>query len=96
VDIATLKTRLTGAFVWLTILTAAAGFGFIFLISTMNGGFRDLNSRIGEVEKTAAAQTATLDAVKDATQRIEGKLDNVNSQAGNRAEQNSSVHQGTP
>lgn len=70
-DITELKTQLSGAFLWLTLLTGAAGAAFLYLMSVAN----DLRKDIGTVQASVAAQVATTAAIKESANRIETKLD---------------------
>lgn len=74
-ELATIKQRLNGAFAWLTMLSAAAGVAFLWLLSSTNSGFEKVNEKISTVGKVVASQSAQLDGVKESLQRIEGKLD---------------------
>lgn len=71
VDIATLKQRLNGAFLWLTLLTVGCGAGFLFLIGQMSGVGKDVAS----VQADVAAQSATLRGVKEGVDRVLDRLD---------------------
>lgn len=71
VDIATLKQRLSGAFLWLGLLTLGSGAGFLFLVQQMNDVSKDLAS----VQADVAAQSATLHGVKEGVDRVLDRLD---------------------
>jgi hypothetical protein len=66
VTIATLETRLQGAFFWLGLLTAAVGVAFLFLIARNDAVGRDVT----DVKIAVAAQGATLQSVKEGIDRL--------------------------
>ena len=71
VEIATLTQRLKGAFVWLGLLTGAAGVAFIFSLERVD----EVNNGVGDVKTSVAAQGATLHEMKDSLNRLADKLD---------------------
>ena len=75
-DIATLKQRLNGAFVWLGLLTFGCGAGFLFLIGQM----QDVSKDIAQVKADVAAQTAKIGSLEAGVNRILDKLDSENDQ----------------
>ena len=69
--IATLQTQMRGAFAWLGLLTIGFAGAFLFLISQTNSVSRDVT----DVKTSVAAQSSTLQGVKESVDRIADKLD---------------------
>ncbi len=73
-ELAKLGTRINGAFAWLGFLTVASGVAFLFLI----GQFGEVNKGVTEVKSTVAAQSATMQAVKESVDRLADNMDRQN------------------
>ena len=71
VELATLKQRLNGAFLWLGLLTIASGIAFLFLLGRVD----TVNQNVSGLQSSVAGQTATLQAVKESLDRLDEKLD---------------------
>ena len=72
-ELATLKARLNGAFLWLSFLTVAAGIAFLWLV----GDVKDVGKDVSAVQSTVSGQAATVNGMHDTLTRIEDKLDGV-------------------
>ena len=69
--IATLQTKVNGAFLWLGLLSFGFAGAFLFLINQTNSVSRDVT----DVKMSVAAQSSTLQGVKESVDRIADKLD---------------------
>lgn len=66
-----IETRLTGAFVWLTLLTTALAGGFFFLMAQISGGYDKIDTRLRAVEQSSAAQLETLKSMDRQLERAD-------------------------
>jgi len=71
VTLARLETKISGAFVWLGILTAAFGGAFIFYLWLMFGVRTDLAS----MNQTIAVQGVTINEMNNTLSSINQKID---------------------
>lgn len=69
-----IETRLSGAFVWLGLLTLAVGVGFLFLLGQISSGYDKVDSRLRTVEQSTAAQLETLKAMDRRLESIDQQL----------------------
>lgn len=69
--LATVESHIKSAFLWLKMLSAAAGVAFLFLITQL----LDMKKDVGGIQAASAAQAATSTAIQGSLVRIEGRLD---------------------
>lgn len=88
VELATLRQRLNGAFLWLTVLTAASGIAFLFLISRLDDRFDKVGEKLDKVVEQIGEVRVSVAQVKNDTAQASpgaGQTGPVHSGAGTRS-----------